>query len=32
MVSRNALDALSKRSPQLLEQGTLSTEEATKHA
>ena len=32
MVSRNALDALSKRSTQLLEQGTLSTEEATKHA
>lgn len=32
MVSRNALDALSKRSTQLLEQGTLTTEEATKHA
>ena len=32
MVSRNALDALSKRSAQLLEQGTLTTEEATKHA
>ena len=32
MVSRNALDALSKRSSQLLEQGTLSTEEATKYA
>lgn len=32
MVSRNALDALSKRAGQLIEQNMLATEEATKHA
>ena len=32
MVSRNAMDLLSKRAAQLLEQNTLTTEEATKHA
>ena len=32
MVSRNAIEALSKRAAQLLEQNILTTEEATKHA
>ena len=32
MVSRNAMEALSKRAAQLLEQNILTTEEATKHA
>ena len=32
MVSRNALDILSKRAAQLIEQNSLATEEGTKHA
>ncbi len=32
MVSRNAMDSLSKRAAQLVDQNTLTTEEATKHA
>ena len=32
MVSRNAMEVLSKRAAQLLEQNILTTEEATKHA
>ncbi len=32
MVSRNAMEVLSERAARLLEQNTLTTEEATKHA